>query len=79
MLEVPGDVELGDSENPEHFKVDKILQWRWSSKTGRQRREFLVLWQGYHSEDAERIPESYFSDQDALYADLQAGRIEEGK
>ena len=75
MQQVPGDVELDDADQPEYFDVEKILRWRWSSKTWRRRREFLVLWQGYPVEEAEWIPVSYFSDQDALQADIQANRI----
>ena len=77
MQQVPGDVELEDADRPEYFEVEKILRWRWSSKTRRRRREFLVLWQGYPTEDAEWIPASYFSDQDALQEDIQANRIPE--
>ena len=45
MQQVLGDVELEDAERPEYFEVKKILRCGWSSKTRRQRREFLVLWQ----------------------------------
>ena len=76
---VPGEVELEDADRPEYFEVEKILRWRWSKKTRQRRREFLVLWQGYPTEDAEWIPASYFSDQDALQADMQANRIPEEK
>ncbi|MCG8453494.1 MAG: chromo domain-containing protein, partial [Spirochaetales bacterium] len=77
VQQVPGDVELEDADRPEYFEVEKILRWRWSSKTRRRRREFLVLWQGYPTEDAEWIPASYFSDQHALQEDIQANRIPE--
>ena len=63
MQQVPGEVELEDADRPEYFEVEKILRWRWNSKTRRRRREFLVLWQGYPAEDAEWIPASFFSDQ----------------
>ena len=76
---VPGEVELEDVDRPEYFEVEKILRWRWSKKTRQRRREFLVLWQGYPTEDAEWIPASYFSDQDALQADMAANRIPEDK
>ena len=33
MQQVPGDVELEDANRPEYFEVEKILRWRWSSKT----------------------------------------------
>ena len=77
VQQVPGDVELEDADRPEYFEIEKILRWRWSSKTRRRRREFLVLWQGYPTEDAEWIPASYFGDQDALQEDIQANRIPE--
>ena len=70
MQSVPGEVELEDPDLPQYFEVERILRWRWSSKTGRRHREFLVLWQGYPMEDAEWIPASYFSDQDALQRDM---------
>ena len=47
---VPGEVELDDSDQPQYFDVEKILRWRWTSKTRQRRREFLVLWQGYPAE-----------------------------
>ena len=79
VQQVPGEVELEDADQPQYFDVEKILwwQWRWSSKTRRRQREFLVLWQGYPMEDAEWIPASYFSDQDALQKDIQANQIPE--
>ena len=75
VQQVPGEVELEDADRPQYFDVEKILRWRWSSKTQRRQREFLVLWQGYPMEDAEWIPASYFSNQDALQEDIQANRI----
>ena len=78
LQRVPGDVELEHADRLEYFEVEKILRWRWSSKTRRRRRELLVLWQGYPTEDAEWIPASYFSDEDALQEDIQANRIPEG-
>ena len=78
VQQVPGDVELDDADQPKYFNVEKILGWRWSSKTQRRRhREFLVLWQGYRVEEVEWIPASYFSDQNTLQADIQANRIPE--
>ena len=77
MQQVPGEVELEDADTPQYFDVEKILRWRWTSTTRRRRREFLVLWQGYPVEDAEWIPASYFSDQDALQEDVRTGRIPE--
>ena len=77
LQSVPGEVELEDPDRPQYFDVEKILRWRWTSKTRRRQREFLVLWQGYPVEDAEWIPASYFSDQDALQADISANRIPE--
>ena len=77
MQQVPSEVDLEDADTPQYFDVEKVLRWRWSSKTRRQQREFLVLWQGYPMEDAEWIPASYFSDQDALQEDIQANRIPE--
>ena len=77
VQQVPGEVELEDADQPQYFDVEKILRWRWSSKNRRRRREFLVLWQGYPMEDAEWIPASYFSDQDALQEDIRANRIHE--
>ena len=74
---VPGEVELEDADRPEYFEVETILRWRWSSKTRRRHCEFLVLWQGYPAEDAEWIPASFFSDQDALQEDIKANRIPE--
>ena len=79
MQSVPGEVELEDPDLPQYFDVERILGWRWSSKTRRRHREFLVLWQGYPMEDAEWIPASYFSDQDALQRDMQANLIPEDK
>ena len=79
VQQVPGEVELEDPDLPQYFDVEKILRWRWNSKTRRRQREFLVLWQGYPMEDAEWIPASYFSDQDALRADIEANRIPEDK
>ena len=76
MQPVPSEVELEDADRPAYFDVEKILRWRWSGKT-RRRREFLVLWQGYPAEDAEWIPASFFSDQDALQEDIKANRIPE--
>ena len=72
---VPGEVELEDPNQPKYYDVEKILRWRWTTNTRRRQREFLVLWQGYPMEDAEWIPSSYFSDQDALRADMEANRI----
>ena len=77
MQQVHGEVELEDTDTPQYFDVEKILRWRWTSKTQRRRREFLVLWQGYPMEDAEWILASYFSDQDALQEDIRANRISE--
>ena len=77
VQQVPGEVELEDADTPQYFDVEKILRWRWSLKTRRRQREFLVLWQGYPMEDAEWIPASYFSNQDALQEDIQANRIPE--
>ena len=77
LQQVPGEVELEDADQPQYFDVEKILRWRWNSKTRRRQREFLVLWQGYPVEEAEWIPASYFSNQDALRADIEANRIPE--
>ena len=77
MQQVPSEVELEDANIPKYFNIEKILWWRWSSKTRRQRREFLVLWQGYLAQEAKWIPASYFSDQDALQKDIQAKWIPE--
>ena len=77
LQSVPGEVELEDPDRPQYFDVEKILRWRWTSKTRRRQREFLVLWQGYPAEDAEWIPASYFSDQDALQEDIRANQIPE--
>ena len=66
MQQVLGEVELEDADQPQYFDIEKILWWRWNSKTRQRQREFLVLWQGYPMEDAEWIPASYFSDQNAL-------------
>ena len=77
VQQVPGDVELHDADPPKYFDVEKILRWRWNSKTRRRQREFLVLWQGYPMEDAEWIPASFFSDQDALQDDIRANIIPE--
>ena len=77
MQQVLGEVELEDADRPEYLEVEKILRWRWNSKTRRRRREFLVLWQGYPTEDAEWIPASFVSDQDALQEDIKANRIPE--
>ena len=77
MQQVPGEVELEDADRPEYFEVEKILRWRWSGKTRRRQREFLVLWQGYPAEDVEWILASFFSDQDALQEDINANRIPE--
>ena len=75
MQSVPGEVELEEPDRPQYFDVEKILRWRWTSKTRRWQREFLVLWQGYPVEDAEWIPTSFFSDQDALQEDLRTRKI----
>ena len=72
-----GEVELDDANAPQYFDAEKILRWRWNSKTQWRRREFLVLWQGYPVEEAEWIPAFYFSDQDALQEDIQAYQIPE--
>ena len=77
MQQVPGEVEFDDADAPQYFNIEKILRWWWNSKTQRWRREFLVLWQGYPIEEAEWIPASYFSDQDALQEDVRTGRIPE--
>ena len=77
MQQVPSEVELEDTNTPQYFNVEKILQCQWSSKTQRQRHEFLVLWQGYLVEEAEWIPASYFSDPDALQEDDRTGQIPE--
>ena len=79
MQHVPGEVELEEPDQPQYFDVERILWWRWSTKTRRRHREFLVLWQGYPMEDAEWIPASYFSDPDALQRDVEANRILEDK
>ena len=77
VQQVPGEAELDDADQHQYFDVEKILRWRWNSKTRWRRRDFLVLWQGYPVEEAEYIPASYFSDQDALRADIEANRIPE--
>ena len=77
MQSIPGEVELEDPDLPQYFDVERILRWRWTSWSRRRQREFLVLWQGYPVEEAEWIPASYFSDQDALEADIEANRIPE--
>ena len=79
MQHVPGEVELEEPDQPRYFDVERILQWRWNTKTRQRHREFLVLWQGYPMEDAEWIPASYFSDPDALQRDVAANRIPEDK
>ena len=79
VQQVPGEVELADPDQPAYFDVEKILRWRWTSKTRQRRREFLVLWQGYPVEDAEWIPATYFSDQEALRDDIAASRILEDR
>ena len=66
VQQVPGDVELEDANKAKYFDIEKILMWRWSSKIWQWRQEFLVLWQWYPVEEAEWIPTSFFSDQDAL-------------
>ena len=75
MQQVPIDVELKDADQPEYFDIEKSLWWRQSSKTKRQQHEYLVLSQGYPIEEAEWIPTSFFSDHDALQADIQANWI----
>ena len=75
VQQIPGEVELEDADQPQYFNIEKILRWRWSSKTRRRRREFLVLWYGYPVEEAEWIPASFFSDQDTLRADIEANQI----
>ena len=77
MQQVLGEVELDNTDTPQYFDIEKILRWWWSSKTRRRRREFLVLWQGYPVEEAEWIPASYFSDQNALRVDIEANQIPE--
>ena len=77
VQQVPGEVELEDADQSQYFDVEKILWWRWNLKTRRRRREFLVLWQGDPVEEAEWIPVSFFSDQDALQEDIRIGRIPE--
>ena len=77
MQQLPGEIELEDPERPQYFDVEKILRWKWTSKTRRRQREFLVLWQGYPAEDAEWIPASFFSNQHALQEDIKANRIPE--
>ena len=37
VQQVPGEVELDDTDQHQYFDVEKILQWRWSSKTRRWR------------------------------------------
>ena len=44
VQQVLGDVELEDADQPQYLNIEKILWWRWSSKTRWRRREFLVLW-----------------------------------
>ena len=70
VQKVLGEVELDNADQHQYFDMEKILRWRWNSKTRRRRREFLVLWQGYLVEEAEWIPASYFSDQEALQEDI---------
>ena len=77
VQQVPGEVEIEDPNQPKYFDVEKILRWRWTSKTRQRRREFLVLWTGYPIEDAEWIPSTYFSDQEALRDDITNNRIPE--
>ena len=77
MQQVLGDAELEDADQPQYFDIEKILRWRWNSKTQWRQREFLVLWQGYPVEEAEWIPASFFSDPDALQEDVRIGRIPE--
>ena len=75
MLQVPDEVELEDPDKPEYFEVEKVLRWRWNSKTQRRQREFSVLWQGFPFEEAEWIPASFFIDQATLQADLRDNLI----
>ena len=77
MQQVLGEVELVDPDQPEYFDVEKILRWKWTSGTRQRRREFLVLWKRYPIEDAEWIPSTYFSDQEALRDNIAANRIPE--
>ena len=77
MQQVPREVELDDADQNQYFDIEKILRWRWSLKTRWQRREFLVLRQGYPMKEAEWIPASFFSDPDALQEDVHTGRIPE--
>ena len=66
-----------DTDKVEYFNVKKILQWQWILKIWRRRQEFLALWQEYLVEEAEWIPASLFSDEDALQEDIQTSRIPE--
>ena len=77
MQQVPREVELDDADQHQYFDIEKILRWRWSSKTRWWRREFLVLWQGCPVEEAEWIPASFFSDPDPLQDDVHTGWIPE--
>ena len=49
MQQVPGEMELEDTDTPQYFDVEKILRWQWTSKTQQQRREFLVCGRGIQS------------------------------
>ena len=33
VQQVPGDVELENADQPQYFDIQKILRWRWNSKT----------------------------------------------
>ena len=79
MQQVPGEVELADPDQPEYFDVEKILTVEMDFQDQTATREFLVLWKGYPIEDAEWIPSTYFSDQEALRDDIVANRIPEDK
>ena len=35
VLQVPGDIELADPDQSAYFEVEKVLRWRWNSKTRR--------------------------------------------
>ena len=41
LQQVPGEVELEDADQPQYFDVEKILRWRWTSKTRRRQCEFF--------------------------------------
>ena len=61
---------LEEEDDQEVYEVDKYLRWRYRNIQNRKKREFLVLWKGYHIEEASWIPEDNITYKDQMQQEL---------